>query len=208
MAGFLEQRISVGIQRGTSGGPTGFRDKVYSGDGRLVLQNFRRIAPVHRYVFAFGKKLLSSAEEVRSFFYVVMFTPYSGFRARDWNDYQLTQDNSTLTLISGSDYQLQRVYQAGSAQFLRKIVKTEAGTETVYRTRGGITTAIATTVDSTTGIVTISGHVGGDTYTCECNFDVPVTFSDDDAMSRISLGGSLETVLQDMGDIHLEEVAL
>lgn len=203
---FLETRISTGVIRGSSGGPTARRQKIYDGTGQLRVQVFLRSYPLHTYKFDFGNKRLADADAIRDFFYVVLFTPYTGFRVRDWNDYQLTQANSRLTLISGAIYQINRVYTAGPAEFLRPIYKTEAGTEIVYRTRASVVSVASATVDENTGQATITGHAGGDTYTCEANFDVPVAFRDDDAMSQIGLDGNVDSILQAMGSVMLEEL--
>jgi uncharacterized protein (TIGR02217 family) len=206
---FLEQRISIGIERGTSGGPTAKREKIYDAAGRLRAQRFLREMPVHRYTFDFGKKLLADAEEIRNFFYVVLFTPYEGFRARDWNDYELTHANSRLTLISGSIYQANRVYPVGPVEFLRPIYKLDQDdTPVVFRTRSSVVTTATATVDEDTGQVTVTGHVGGDTYTISAYFDVPVTFADDDALANVGLGGTPAQVLQQLGDVELEELSL
>jgi hypothetical protein len=45
--------------------------------------------------------------------------------------------------------------------------------------RNGIVAADAV-VDYTTGIVALSSHIGGDTYTAEGEFDIPVTFVGDE----------------------------
>jgi len=208
---FLEARIPTGVRRGTSGGPTALRRKVYTESGGLVQQVFLRSAPIQRYRFDFGNKLLEDAEAVRDFFYVVMFGApggggYEGFRARDWNDYELKQTNSRLVFITGSTWQIHRVYTAGPAEYLRRVKKTEAGTEVIYRTRAAVVTVATATVDEDTGIATISGHVGGDTYTCEAFFDVPVTFVSDDALASVALDGNVEQILQSLGEIELEEL--
>ena len=167
---FLEYRISTAVRRGSAGGPTAKRIKLYDATGRLTKQQFFREYPVHRYSFDFGAKLLEDAEEIREFFMVVFFGaggPYDGFRVRDWNDYELTQANSSLTLVSGAVWQINRVYRVGAVQFVRPIYKTEAGTVVVYRTRSSLVTVASATIDENLGRATISGHVGGDTYTAE-----------------------------------------
>ena len=206
---FLEYRMPIGVQRGTTGGPTGLRAKIYRGDGSLANQLFKRLYPVHRYTFDFGKKLLIDAAAVRDLFYVVMFTPYQGFRVRDWNDYELTYANSRLVLITGSTYQAHRVHPVGPVTWLRPIYKLDQVLPiVVWRTRATVVSTATATVDVNTGQVIVSGHVGGDTYTLSGYFDVPVTFEDDDAMSRIGLGGTPQQVLQDLGDVQLEELRL
>lgn len=209
---FLEERISTGVRRGSSGGPVARRIKHYQERG-LAGQVFVRSYPLQRYRFDFGVKFLEAADEVRDFFYVVMFGApggggYEGFRVRDWNDYLLTQANSRLTLVSGSIWQINRVYTVGAAEYVRRIRKTEQGTETIYRNRGGTISTATATVDHTTAQADISGHVEGDTYTCVANFDVPVTFVDDDALAGVGLDGSVELILQALGEVELEELPL
>lgn len=202
---FLEQRISTEILRGSRGGPRQRREKSYVQSGRMK-QDFAWSRPLHTYDISYGIKTQEDFEEVRSLFYLVMFTPYDGFRARDWNDYQCTQANSSLTFISGSTWQMCRKYTHVATSYLRPVFKI-AGTPVVYRTRASVVTVASATVDATTGIATISGHVGGDTYTWEGEFDVPVTFQDD-TMDQIELDGNWNAVLQALPSIKLEEIRL
>ena len=204
---FLEQRLHDGVSRGSRGGPVGSRTKAYLPNGQLQ-QQFNYSRPLHRYDISFGIKTLDDFEAIRALFYVVAFTPYEGFRMRDWNDYEASPSNSTLTLVSGTSWQLQRVYSVGGVSFKRDIVKPESGSVTVYRTRAGVTTTIAPTIDATTGRATISGHAEGDTYTWSGRFDVPVTFQDDDALASIELDGLEDMPLQGLPSILLEEIRL
>lgn len=204
---FLEQRLHDGIARGSRGGPIGSRTKAYLPGGQLQQQfNFSR--PLHRYDISFGIKTADDFEAIRALFYVVMFTPYEGFRMRDWNDYTASPSNSTLTLVSGNVWQLQRVYAHGATTFKRDISKPESGSVAVYRTREGVTSTIAPAIDSTTGRATITGHVAGDTYTWAGRFDVPVTFQDDEALASIELDGLEDALLQGLPSILLEEIRL
>lgn len=204
---FLEQRLHDGVARGSRGGPVGSRTKTYLPNGQLQ-QQFNYARPLHRYDISFGIKTLADFEAIRALFYVVMFTPYEGFRMRDWNDYEAAPSNSTLTNTSGSSWQLQRVYTVGGTSFKRDIVKPESGTVTVYRTRAGSTTTIAPAITYTTGIASISGHQEGDTYTWAGRFDVPVTFEDDNALAGIELDGLEDAILQGLPSILLEEIRL
>lgn len=201
---FLEERISDAVMRGSRGGPRGSRLKTYAANGRLV-QAFQRSAPLHGYDLSYGIRTLEDFEEIRAFFYVVMFTPYEGFRARDWNDYLLDQTNSSLTFISGSTWQICRKYTVGAVSYLRTLTKI-AGSPVIKRDRGGTITTATASVDLNTGIATITGHVGGDTYTCEGEFDVPVTF-EDDALDQVEWDGTVEYPLQGLPSIKLEELA-
>jgi uncharacterized protein (TIGR02217 family) len=204
----LEQLIPTGVKRGSRGGPTTLREMVYDGAGQLKHQRFLRGYPLHRYRFDFGTNLLEDAEAIRDFFYVVMFSspPYEGFLVRDWNDYELTQANSVLSFVSGSDWQINRAYSVGVAQVLRAIYKLEENSVTVYRTRAAAVSEATATIDETTGLATISGHMSGDTYTCTGRFNIPVTFATDDAFANVALDGNVDAILQELGDIELVEL--
>lgn len=93
----------------------------------------------------------------------------------------------------------------GGIEYLRSIKKPCASpASTVYRTRSGSTTLISATVDTTTGIATISGHVVGDTYTWAGEFDVPVTFVDDEWTSSLEVNTQNLHVMSQ--SIKLEEL--
>jgi uncharacterized protein (TIGR02217 family) len=201
---FLESPIDERYSRGAEGGPfQPGRRKLYDGSGRLT-QTFTNDLALHRYDISHGIKSRADYQAIVDLFYVVMFTPYAGFRFKDWRDYQLTQANSRLVLVSGSNYQIHRVHAFGGQEFLRPIYKPRSGV-VVYRKRSGVTSAATATVDTTTGVATISGHVSGDTYSCEGDFDVPVTFVDDEWIGELqgSTGNLFVT-----SSIKLEEIRL
>lgn len=203
---FLEQRMDTKITHGAVGGPTVTgRRKTYLPNGDLS-QNFLATQAIHKYDVSHGLRSRADFQSVLDLFYVVMFTPYSGFRYKDWRDFLLTQENSKLSSIGGDPtlFQLQRRHLFGGIEHLRNIKKPIASTIVVYRTRTGAVTMVSAAVDYTTGIATISGHVSGDTYSCTGEFDVPVTFTDDDWT------GSLEVSTQNLhvmsSSIKLEEL--
>lgn len=204
---FLEQRLSDAASRGSRGGPSARRTKVYT-DGRRLVQNFPTARPLQVYDYSFGNKLKEDFEEIRAMYYVVFGTPYQGFRWKDWNDYVLTQANSTLTFISGSTWQIHRRYALAGGVFWDRIIQKSNADVVVKRTRSGVVSTASATVDTTTGIATISGHTGGDTYTAEGTFDVPVTFADNDALANIELDGLAEYEIQALPSIRLEEILL
>jgi uncharacterized protein (TIGR02217 family) len=203
---FLEQRISPKITEGSEGGPTQpARSRVYMVNGRLK-QNFSALMPIHKYEVSHGVRSRADYQSVLDLFYVVMFTPYEGFRFKDWGDYQLTQANSRLTLVSGSNYQINRVHTFGAVEFLRPIYKPVDGTIVVKRDRSGTISTATATVTATTGVAAISGHVEGDTYTCEGEFDVPVTFSSDEWTASWAV--HINNLHMISGTIPLEEIRL
>lgn len=107
---------------------------------------------------------------------------FHAFRFKDWSDYICEAQHSRMTLISGNNYQLEKVYQAAIGfNEIRKISKPVVDTVTVFRTRSGTTTDITSTcvINFTTGVVTVSNHQAGDVYTWEGQFDVPCRFDSD-----------------------------
>lgn len=204
---FLDQRFPDDIARGSTGGPTAARLKAYGGGGRLA-QTFLWRHPKHRFDVSHGIKTVADFERVRAFWYVVFFGgPFEGFRYKDWNDYRADRSNTALLEAPGGAWQLARRYTTGPASFDRPIAKPVDGTVVIYRMRGGVVTVATAVVDYATGLVTITGHAGGDTYTWEGEFDVPVTFADD-AISEISLDGLAGHELLGLPSIPLEEVRL
>lgn len=204
---FFEARLDERIERGATGGPTNpGRVKLYKPDGRLT-QKFAASLPIHRYSVSHGLRTPDGQEAVLAMFYVVNFTPYTGFRFKAWWDYTATQTNSVATLISGSNYQLQRVYTVGAVSFNRPIYKPVSGTVQVYRTRSAVVSAATATIDYTTGVATISGHVSGDTYTWTGEFDVPVTFVNNE-WTESSLEVSTSNLFVRAQPVELEEIRL
>jgi uncharacterized protein (TIGR02217 family) len=203
---FLEQRLDSRIEQGASGGPSmPGRSKTYLPGGKM-LQTFLADQMIHRFDISHGMRSNADHQLVLDTFYVVMMTPYEGFRFRYWADYRATQTNSRLTLISGSDYQLQRVHTFGGVEVLRNIYKPVSGTVTIYRTRAAVVTTATATLDTATGIATISGHSGGDTYTWEGQFDIPVTFSDDEWVSQMQ--ATMTNIAIVPPSVRLEEIRL
>lgn len=130
---------------------------------------------------------LSEYETLSDLFDVVLGNQYVGFRAKDWGDFTLTQTNSALDFISDNDWQINRLHKTATAQYLHPIKKPVDASVTVYRTRSSVVSIASATVDYTTGIATISGHVSGDTYTAEGEFDIPVTFDSDEWVTNLKV---------------------
>lgn len=200
---FFEQRLDPRITVGAKGGPQWSTHVVRSASGRRFT-NRQWAYPLHKYDVSHGLHSAADFEALRSFFMVV-YGMADSFRFKDWADYRCTQGNSNLTFIAGSTWQLNRVYAVGARSFVRPIQKPVAGV-VVYRTRATVVTVASTTVDTTTGIATVTGHVAGDTYTWEGEFDVPVAFVSDFADIEMIGGGG--AMLQDWSGIQIEEVRL
>lgn len=203
---FFEERFPDDIAQGATGGPR-FKTSVTKTRSGQRGANRDWLAPLHFYNVAQAIKTRADFEAVRSFFWVV-YGAFDGFRFKDFADYSCTAARGVCTLVSGSAYQLGKTYSYGSRSVTRNITKPVAGTVAILRTRSGSTTDItgASALDTTTGIVTVTGHASGDVYTWSGEFDVPAVFADD-AMDVRQLNSDSNLVL-DWGAIAIEEVRL
>lgn len=204
---FFEQQMSPDLSYGARGGPVWNTSRAYAINGRR-LANKNWSAPLHRYDVSHCVKTETDFNEIRNFFYVVSGA-FDGFRFKDWQDYRAETSETNLTLISGSTWQMNKLYALGSRTYTRAIQKPVSGAQ-IFRTRASVTTNITgsdATVATATGIVTIANHVGGDTYTWSGEFDVPVAFVSDEFMPEI-INKSGEEFLIASGQIMLEEIRL
>lgn len=195
---FLEARLDPMITQGAQGGPCVVgRTKRYGPSGFLT-QNFVASQLGHRYDISHGVRNRADAQTVVDAFYVLMATPYSGLRLKDWRDFQGTRLNTTLTNITGSTWQLQRAHRFGSVTIKRDIFKPVTGTVFVFDAGGS---PLTNSIDYTTGIATVTGTPA--TWTGE--FDVPVTFTDDEWMTDLEIATNSEA-WETIQSIKLEDI--
>lgn len=205
---FLETpRFPECISIGATGGPVFSTTKVYTRSGaRFANQNWQY--PLNRYNIGTPVKTNEDFDELRAFFYNVAGA-FGGFRFKDSSDFTDEDADGTpqgiMSLVSGSTYQMIKRYVFGAAVFHRPVKKPVAGTVQVFRTRSAVTTNItgSSTIDTTTGQVTVTGHVGGDTYSWTGEFDVPVALSNDDAVWQY-IGG--DDMLTEWPSLDIEEL--
>lgn len=195
---FYEQLFPPCISRNMVGGPRFLVRETSTLGGQRYTQRDDPY-PLNEYQLGHPIKSGEDFEELRSFFWVVGGSA-DAFRFKDWSDYLATQQNTTLTLIAGSTYQLCRTYAAPGRTFVRPIYKPAAGL-TVYRTRSGSTSDItgSSTITTTNGRVVISGHMEGDTYTWAGEFHVPVAFMNPQAAFQMLGGPQMLTEWPDIG---------
>jgi uncharacterized protein (TIGR02217 family) len=183
---FIESpRFPECISVGATGGPAFSTTKVYTRSGnRYTNKNWE--FPLPRYNIATPVQTGQDFTELRSFFYNVAGS-FVGFRFKDPSDYTHEDAEGSpqgiMSLVTGSTYQMVKRYVWGSNVANRQIKKPVAGSVQVFRTRSAITTNITgtSTIDSTTGRVTVTGDVGGDTYSWTGEFDVPVALVSDES---------------------------
>lgn len=203
---FFEQRFDERISYGARGGPMWNTSRVVTQSGwRAVNKNWR--FPLHKFDVSHAVKTIADFEVVRAMFYNVAGA-FDGFRFKDWSDFTLTQANSRIADGEGSpnEWQIYRVYTVGAREFLRPIYKPN-GDIVVNRTRASVVSTATATVSTTTGLVVITGHQTGDTYTCTGTFDVPVAFADDAMQAELVDDGGDEYLMR-WGSIVLEELRL
>lgn len=178
---FLESRISDRITAETEfevEHPT--RLKLYA-QGRLE-QVFGDSPPRHVVNLALGVRNKADFQELVDAFYVVMFTPYTGLRVKNWQDYQATATNSAIASLGAGVYQLQRKHVFGAITYLRDIKKpVNNGALAVYDA-GNV--ALTATVDYTAGTFTV---VSGTPSYWIGEFDLPMTFVDSRWRARLEV---------------------
>lgn len=119
--------------------------------------------------------------------YLQVKTHFNAMRGRlksfpfiDPIDYKVSQAVGVLT-AADSNWQMFYRYGSGDGIYDRKITRPRLGTIAVFRTRAGVTTDVtgSSTITYTTGIVAITGGVGGDTYAWSGEFFVPCRYDID-----------------------------
>ena len=206
MAGsFLNAQLDPLITKGARCTILWSRTKIYTESGKLT-QRFNWSKSKHEMNLSYRARPKSDYQLLLDFFYVVFGGAYIGFRVKDWTDFQLTRANSTLTFITGTTWQLQRKHTVASLTILRDIKKPVSASVLIYRTRSAVETLATASIDYTTGIVTVTGHVAGDTYAATGEFDVPMTFANDSWVTSLEV--STDNLWLAPEPILLEEVPL
>lgn len=191
--------MSSRIERGAKGGPTNRgRRKIYTTSGKMA-QIFEWSAPISEFDISHGILSPTDYAEYEAMWHVIHFTPYSGFRFRNWADYQAVKANTTLTNITGTQWQLQRKHTFASVTFKRNIYKPTSDVA-VFAANDSPCTF---TLDTATGIASVTS--GTPSYWTG-TFDYPVTFKDNDLKMR--LDGTTSNLLLVADSIVLEEIRL
>ena len=200
---FFDERFPDDIAQGATGGPRWKTTAVESAGGYRWANRDWSDA-LHYFEVSQAIKSREAFERVRAFFYVVAGR-FDAFRFKDFSNYRVGQAAGVLqAIVAGTTYQMFKAERFGAREYLRRILKPVNGTVTVYRTRTGVTTAISPAIDYTTGVVTVSGHVSGDTYAWSGEFDVPVNFTDD-SMETAQQVGPDQGMLMSWPSIQLRE---
>ncbi|KVO11714.1 DUF2460 domain-containing protein [Burkholderia ubonensis] len=186
MATFLESpRFPDKIAFGAIVGPTYSTvvSTVYSGrESRIVAWGQSKIN------FEVGLRAMTAADTatIDAFFRAVKGRAY-GFRIKDWTDFT---DNGAGVLIAQSTpglYQMGKLYTQGALSETRTITKPVAGS--ISAILNGSTLSSGVSVDSTTGLVTISPLASASVTGITVGSSTIVTLAS--ALSGLAVGGLL-----------------
>lgn len=165
--------------------PSGVEQRVsrYGGAGR------------HRFELGYGERSRDEISAIKRFVILRQGAAH-GFRIRDWTDYNSTQDGRDAgqggtdaafddQIIGATDgattqFQLKKTYTDGVAPDIARNITKPRGTVLLGTNGTQRTLGTDFSVDSTTGIVTLSAALAATTghdVTAGYDFDVPVRFS-------------------------------
>jgi uncharacterized protein (TIGR02217 family) len=180
---FSERRFPTYVSFGSSGGP-GFKTSIFTVDSGIAQANAEWERIRARYTIEFENVPEDEIEEVENFFYS-MRGKAIGFRYKDWNDFNIVNQNIILGDGTTRTFQLFKRYRSGANVFDRIIRKPVAGTvSSIYL--DGIEQILNREffVNYSNGMITFvtppaAGQVGRINYV---EFDVPVRFDTDELM--------------------------
>lgn len=186
---FFDYRLPTKYSLGAVGGPQ-FSTETNKTVGGSFFANRNWLLPLHAFDISQQVQAKVDFEIVRALFYNV-YGQFSAFRFKHFDDFTCDATNSSLTVITGAIWQLNRIYALGSRTFVRPIYKPcTSPAVVVTRTRSGSPSTATASIDYATGQATITGHVAGDTYTWAGQFDVPVGFTTDKMEATTTRSGA------------------
>lgn len=194
---FDEVSFPLKARYGAEGGPA-FSTEVVTIEGGYERRNQNWSQARRRFDARTGVRSATDAALLVAFFQA-RAGKARGFRLKDWNDYTSAANGTTaptaldqplgLGDAATTQFQLRKIYGAGTVTHARTIRKPVAGT--VLVALDGTPQASGWSVDATTGIVTFaSPPAESSVITAGFQFDVPARF-DTDQLSLTSEEGRL-----------------
>lgn len=190
---FQEVQFPAGISQGAVGGPR-FNTTILALSSGAEHRNINWTGRRGEWDVSTGLRTQTQIEELLDFFHARFGRAY-GFRFKDWSDYQCPRWYATpgdlfalplwMTTVGSTTrtFQLTKTYEDAGGTYTRLIQKPVTGTLALYNNGVPMVPTTDFTVDTTTGIVTIStaiATVAGQLITGNCEFDVPCRFDTDD----------------------------
>jgi uncharacterized protein (TIGR02217 family) len=183
---------------------------VSAGGFEKANQNWEEVR--HAYDVSFAVRTASEYKLIRTHFNEIRGRA-NHYPFKDYLDFEVSTSEGRLLSAAGAapaadgSFQLHKRYGSTNA-YDRKITRPDSPIA-VWRTRSAVTTNIVgagAAVTYTTGVVAITGHVGGDTYSWSGTFKVPVRYDTDRLPAAIINRHNAEELLVDCSSIPLVEV--
>lgn len=198
---FIETpRMDTHVSIGSGGGPR-FKTFTFSGHSGVEVVDASWSTSRAKYLINETVRDMADFDAIRALFYVCRGKA-RGFRFKDWADFQATDENIGTGDGSTRVFNLRKTYGTGTHAYQRRIFKPVSGTVTTKV--NGVT--VASTVDTTTGIVTFSvpnTPANGHAVTASFEFDVPVRFNVDELSANYE-----DFELQTWDGVELVEIKL
>lgn len=181
---FVEERFPDCVSFGTQGGP-GFKTNVFQFDSGIVSvdQEWDRLRA--RYSVTFETASPEEIQLVEDFFYICKGRGI-GFRFKDWQDYQIVDQNVAVGDGITNSFPVFKRYQSGDTQYdrpIKKPLKVSADGTDMHVTVNGVTQTIDTDVFVNESLGTLNfstpPEVGSLIKIAYGEFDVPVRFDTD-----------------------------
>lgn len=206
---FHDVRFPVNIGRGARGGPMRRTQVVELGSGAEE-RNASWADSRRRFDISYGIRNSDDLAEVVAFFEARNARLY-GFRFKDWSDYKSSLPSAALgptdQLLGTGDgsnryFRLRKRYTSGGVTWWRMIRRPVAGTVRVAR--GGVELMSGWSVDTSTGIVTLTTAPGaGVEVRAGFEFDVPARFESDEL--EVTLSAERRGTIDSIALIELRE---
>jgi len=175
---FHEVQFPTDISHGSTGGPE-FNTEVVILSSGFEKRNINWTYSRERWQVAYGVTTQALLDTLRHFFYNRKGRAI-GFRFKNHDDYQGTDEELGEGDGSTEAFQLVKIYSSGSETFTRKITKPVSGSVSIYIDSAEQSDPTDYSIDLTTGIVTfVSAPTSGEVITATFEFDIPARFDTD-----------------------------
>lgn len=193
---FIEERLLDCVAYGTQGGPSWSTRRIPLRSG-IVRRNAQRSRPLYRFILLYQNLNAEHHAAVIDAFNACRAGVF-GFRLKDWSDF--TAEDQLVAVGTGApqSIQLAKLYEFGNENASRPIRKPVVGSVTLTADFA----PLAATVDYTTGIATFTAGAS-DIVRWSGQFDVPVTFDEDELMFSADSRNAVGLILT--SDVTLSE---